>query len=103
MDAIKSADEFYRFISQKKPSIVVFSTHDCSTCPTIERKIEENFPQMKKRVVFLDDLPEISGKTGIFSVPVVSIFFDSNEMARFAGIFSINDIKNRIERLKGFL
>lgn len=103
MKKIEKNEEFYDFIAQNKPVIVVFSTHDCSTCVPVEKKIDENFQDIEKAKVYLDDMAQIRGSLGIFNVPVVCIYFDSKEFARFIRVFSISQIKEKLDRLKEFM
>lgn len=99
MNTIEKDEEFYSFISQNRPTIVLFSTHDCATCTPVEKKIAKSFADIDKRKVYLDDMPLLRGSLSIFNVPVVCIYADSKEFARFIRIFSINEIRSKLDRL----
>lgn len=103
MNIIESDEDFYKFIGRQKPVIVIFSTHTCHTCVGVEEKIENSFKDIEKAKVYLDDLPLLRGQLGIFNVPVVSIYFDSQETAKFIRVFSIDNIKSKINRLLEFV
>ncbi len=103
MKTIEKNEEFYELIAKNKPVIVVFSTHDCSTCLPVEQKIDENFKDVEKAKVYLDDMAQLRGSLGIFNVPVVCIYLESKEIARFIRVFSINQIKEKLDRLMEFL
>ena len=100
MKTINSAEEFSSFISGDSLVLVLFTTHDCSTCVPIEKKIEERFSELPKRKVFIDDVPSIKGHLGVFTVPVVCLYVNSQEVGRFVRVFSINEIEERVARLK---
>ncbi len=97
MDTIEKDEEFYNFISKNKPIIILFSTHDCATCPQVEKRITENFSDIDKRKIYLDDMLALRGSLSIFNTPVVCIYVESKKFARFIRIFSISKIKtNRL-------
>ncbi len=103
MKKIEQNDEFYKFITKSEPVIIVFSTHTCSTCIPIEKKIDENFKDIAKAKVYLDDMATLRGTLGIFNVPVVCIYFESKEIARFIRVFSMKEIEEKINRLLEFI
>ncbi len=99
MKNIESNEEFYSFINDEKPVIVVFSTHDCSTCIPVEKKIDEHFQELKKAKVYLDDMAILRGSLGIFNVPTVCVYMQSKEIYRFIRVFSLREIEEKINRL----
>ncbi len=103
MIKIEDDKDFYSFIAQRKPVLVVFSTHECATCIPVEKKIDERFDGVEKRKAYLDDLAKLRGELSIFNVPVVSIYFESKEFARFVRVFSINDVEKKLNRLMEFV
>ncbi len=104
MEVIRSEREFFQFISSdSSPLLILFTTHDCSTCLPVEKKIEERFPKLAKRKVFIDDIPSIRGQLGVFTVPVVSVYVNSQEVGRFVRVFSINEIEEKLNRIKEIL
>ncbi len=103
MKEIKTRDEFFSFISSKELTMVVFSTHDCSTCKIVKEKIDVNFEDIKTANVYIDEIKELSGELSIFNVPVVCLFFDGKELHRFVRIFSISGIREKLNRIQEFI
>ena len=103
MKEIKSKEEFFEFISSKKPVLVVSSTHDCSTCVPVKQKIETNFKDLPTANVYLDELKELSGELAIFNVPTVCLFLEGRELFRFVRVFSIDEIREKINRVMEYL
>ncbi len=103
MKVLEKDDEFYSFIGQSKPTIVEFATHDCATCIPIEKKIDEKFENIEKVKVYLDDMPTLRGALGIFNVPVVCVYFESKEFAKFIRVFSMDELQAKIDRLLEFI
>ncbi len=103
MKEIKSKEEFFKFIAPKKPIIIVFSTHGCSTCVPVKQKIETNFKDLPTANVYLDEVKELSGELAIFNVPTVCIFLEGRELFRFVRVFSMDEIREKINRVMEYL
>ncbi len=103
MKELKTRDDFFKFISNNKPTIVVFSTHDCNTCKPVKEKIENGFKDIETANIYLDELKQLSGELAIFNVPVVCIFLSGKELYRFVRVFSISQIKEKLDRLREFI
>ncbi len=103
MKTIETEEAFHSFIAKDKPAIVLFATHDCATCVPVAKKIDERFQDIDKAKVYLDDLSTLRGFLSIFNVPVVCIYFEQKEFARFIRVFSMDEIEEKINRLLGFL
>ena len=67
------------------------------------KKIDEKFSDVEKAKVYLDDLPTLRGGLGIFNVPVVCIYLESKEFARFIRVFSIREIEEKLNRILEFI
>jgi len=103
MKTIESVESFDEFISGSEIAIVLFATRDCATCKPVELKLEKHFSDYKLTKVYLDDLKILAGRLSIFNVPVVSIFFQSKELYRFIRVFSMDEIAEKLKRLKEFM
>ena len=104
MVEIKSREAFSDFISSNKPVLVVFSTHDCATCKPVKEKVEKEFEGVIDTAnVYLDEVKELSGELSIFNVPVVCIFLEGKEIYRFVRVFSMDDIREKLNRILEFL
>jgi hypothetical protein len=103
MKIIENENEFQEFISIDKPTIIVFATHDCATCKPVEKKIDDRFKDINKAKVYLGDMPTLKGSLGVFNVPVVCIYFEGKEFTRFIRVFGIDEIEEKLDRLRKFI
>ncbi|AEA33103.1 thioredoxin family protein [Hippea maritima] len=103
MKELDSKEEFESFIQNKKPSIVVFSTHDCATCKPVKDKIASRFKDIDAANIYLDDVRELAGELSIFNVPVVCIYLEGKELYRFIRVFSLDKIEEKINRIMEFI
>lgn len=61
------------------------------------------FPQIEKRLVDAEALPELSGFLSIFTVPVLLLFADGKEMMREARFVHVEEFKKKVHKIyKGF-
>jgi len=79
---------------------VLFVTRDCAVCASLEKKLLRSLDGERMAKLYLDDLEELKGETGIFSVPAVVVYISSKEYARFVGVFSAEEVVKRYYRLK---
>lgn len=103
MEMLYSIEEFKDFINKDCPVIVLFSTHDCATCEAVEDKLDKLLHNIDKAKIYLDDIAALGSEISIFSVPVVAIYIKSKEFYRFVRVFSMYDVKKKIERLEAFI
>jgi len=103
MEMLYSIEEFKDFISKDYPVIVLFSTHGCATCEAVENRLNKLLHNMDKAKIYLDDIAALRGVMSIFSVPVLAIYIKSKEFYRFVRVFSMYDVKKKIERLEAFI
>ena len=104
MIELKSKEDFFIFVSSNKPVLVVFSTHDCTTCKPVKEKVVNRFDGFINTAnIYLDCLKELAGELSIFNVPVVAIFFEGREVYRFVRVFSIDEIEKKLNRILEFL
>ncbi len=104
MVELKSKEDFFNFVSSDKPVLVVFSTHDCTTCKPVKEKIMNRFDGFVNTAnIYLDDVKELAGELSMFNVPVVAIFFEGKEACRFVRVFSLDEIEEKLNRILEFL
>ncbi|WP_156919086.1 thioredoxin family protein [Hippea sp. KM1] len=103
MKELSSKEEFEDFIQNGRPTIVVFSTHDCATCRPVKEKIASRFKDVDTANIYLDDVRELSGELSIFNVPVVCIFLEGKELYRFIRVFSMDEIEEKLNRVLEFI
>lgn len=85
--------------------LLLFSSESCGICHSIKPKIEkisEEF-QISLEVVDIQKNPELSTKFLVFSVPTVLIIDEDREINRWAGVFSIEEIRSYLKRINNIL
>ena len=89
-------------IESKKPAILYFTSTDCTVCkvlkPKIRELINEKFPKMKLEFIDISKDPLISGQFGIFTVPVLLVFFEGRELIRKVRNISVSELEQELER-----
>ncbi len=85
--------------------LLYFTGKNCGVCQVIKPKlleaVNEVFPEVNVRVVDVEEEPELAGQSMVFTLPVVIIKLDDNEMYRVARSFSVYQVLQEIQQLKG--
>jgi Thioredoxin domain-containing protein len=90
------------FFKSKNACLVYFTTNDCVACHALLPKVKEmaaEFPKLEAFHISLPEHPELSGPMGIFSAPTLVVFFDGKEQIRKAGRFSLDEVRQPLERI----
>ncbi|SDQ25556.1 thioredoxin domain-containing protein [Flagellimonas zhangzhouensis] len=84
--------------------LIYFTGKTCGVCKVLKPKlleaVQENFPEVKIRVVDVEEEVEFTGQSMVFTLPVVILKADDKEMYRFARSFSIYEVLQKLERLQ---
>lgn len=89
--------------AQARNSLIMFGGADCSVCSAVKPKIEtmlaEDFPRLES--IYLDcqgEAATMCAQEGIFSIPVVQVWFEGRKYAEFVRIFSMIDLHKAIAK-----
>lgn len=81
---------------------IYFKGENCSVCqelyPKIKSHFEENYSELEFQVVEVQKEPEIAAQNGVFTIPVLLIFFEGKEHFRFVRNFSTREVDEKLER-----
>lgn len=98
----ESLEGLRQLIEQRPAVAVYFSGPDCGVCHALEPKLAglfaEHFPEVDLFAVDCAAQPEIAAQYGVFSVPVLLVFFDSREGLRKSRNVSITELKDQLQR-----
>ena len=86
--------------------IVEFGSSTCAPCGGIREKIDryiEDKTSVSALYIPIEENRELCASYGVLSAPTVMAFVESNMTIREAGIFSLDDIFMRLDRLIGLL
>ncbi|HLS05670.1 MAG TPA: thioredoxin family protein [Wenzhouxiangella sp.] len=101
METIESLAELENL--QQQPALVMFGGKQCAVCaslkPGIGLMLAADFPRMKFGWVDCQGAAgPVCAQIGIFSLPVVQLWFGGKMHAEFAGVFSLKRLRHAIER-----
>lgn len=82
--------------------LLYFSSDSCSICTVLKPKVEEMisdlFPKLNFHFIDIKEFPELAANYGVFTVPVVLVFFEKKEVIRKTRTFSVIELQESIER-----
>lgn len=84
-----------------KLQLLYFKSESCGVCHSIEPKIKElceDYPAWECQYILASEHPDLCGKYLVFSSPAVLLLAEGKEIWRKAGIFSIGELENALER-----
>ena len=102
MECIKSYDEWIE-IAQKQDSLLLFvKTENCSVCDGLLPQVAAL--QLDYSIPFylvnVAEMPQIAGQLSLFTAPVVLLYREGKEYARFARFVQMNELKKRLVELQ---
>ncbi|WP_404416759.1 thioredoxin family protein [Marinospirillum sp.] len=103
MQELISTAEWDQALSQHKAFLVLFGGKQCGVCQVIKPQLEavfsERFPKMK--LIYIDCQTkgaQLCAGRGIFSLPVVQLYFDGKLFNEFVRAFSIQVVAEAAAR-----
>lgn len=83
--------------------LLLFGGPHCGVCQTIKPQLEklaaDEFPGLVTAYIDCQDTAgAVCAARGIFSLPVVQLWFEGQRFAEFVRVFSLGEIRNAIER-----
>ncbi|MFD1926657.1 thioredoxin family protein [Sporosarcina siberiensis] len=101
MKRIESYEAWLTVVNQKKPLLLFVKTDHCSVCDGLFPQVaalQVDYP-ISFYMVNIVEVPEIAGQLSLFSAPVVLLFNEGKEHARFARFVQMSELKYRITEL----
>ncbi|MFO8142681.1 MAG: thioredoxin family protein [Marinobacter sp.] len=94
---------------QSSPAVLLlYGGASCGVCQAIRPRLEKLASEEFQRLVtaYIDcqgAAAPVCAARGIFSLPVVQLWFEGQRFAEFARVFSIGDVRAALERPYGLL
>jgi thiol-disulfide isomerase/thioredoxin len=98
MKQIGSFGEWMEYVERDRALLLFVKTNNCSVCEGLYpqvKALEEDFP-IPFYKVNVAEVPEIAGQLSLFTAPVVLLFYEEKEYARFARIIRLEELKYRM-------
>ncbi|MFC4258117.1 thioredoxin family protein [Marinobacter lacisalsi] len=103
MENITSEEGLTEALQTNSAVLVLFGGRHCGVCQAIKPRLEQlasgEFPELVTAYV---DCQETAGALcaarGIFSLPVVQLWFEGQRFAEFVRVFSLGEIRAAVER-----
>ena len=103
MITIETQDQLDALKRDKDAVLILFGGAHCGVCQTIKPQIEANFSQKfsNLEMVYIDceQLQEVCAQHGVFSLPVVQVFFMGQKFIEEVRGFSLLALEQEIERV----
>lgn len=103
METVCSEEALSELLQTNPAVLILFGGPHCGVClaikPQLEKLAREEFPKLVTAYI---DCQESGGQLcaarGIFSLPVVQLWFNGQRFAEFARVFSIGEVRAALER-----
>lgn len=84
------------------PALLLYcSFPDCQVCKTLRPKVENlliSYPAVNFLYLNIEEYPMIKGQYLVFTVPTLIVFVLGKEVKRFSRFFSLDELKEILER-----
>jgi len=82
--------------------LILFSSGRCAVCAPLREKLEKLSEELEVafREVKIEENPQEAAQRLIFSAPTVVLEEEGREVARWSGVFSIEQVRERVAYLK---
>lgn len=102
MQTVANLQELEEYKQNCEALLVVFGGTNCNVChsvtPKLSAMVEEKYPKIQQVYVNCHETTEICSQNGIFSLPVVQIYFTGQKFIEEVRSFSLPALVNEIER-----
>ena len=102
MQTITSIEEFEQLKAESEALLVLFGGTQCNVCHSIKPKLQElvadAYPKMRQVYIDCHETTDLCSQNGIFSLPVVQIYFTGQKFIEEVRSFSLAAVVEQIER-----
>ena len=103
MKTLTTDAEIEQVLMHHPAVLVLFGGAHCGVCqaikPQLDQLVAQDFPRMES--VYIDcaqNAGQVCAGRGIFSLPVVQIWFEGQHFGDHVRVFSMRDIRSALER-----
>jgi thioredoxin-like negative regulator of GroEL len=103
MKQIKNQQQLDTFKRNSEALLILFGGENCGVCqtikPQIEAKFTDKFPTLTMLYIDCEQLQEVCAQHGVFSLPVVQVFFMGQKFIKEVRGFSLLDLEQKIQQV----
>lgn len=103
MNRIESFQQWLEVVKENPKLLLFVETDNCSVCHGLLPQVEvlQDDYELPFFLVNAAQVPEMAGQLSLFSAPVVLLYSNEQEYARFARFVPMEELKYRIDELIG--
>jgi len=103
-----SEDALSELLQSNPAVLLLFGGPHCGVCqaikPQLEKLAHDEFPKLVTAYIDCQEAAApVCAARGIFSLPVVQLWFGGQRFAEFARVFSIGEVRSALERPYGLV
>ncbi len=103
MNQLENQQQLDALKVEKDVVLVLFGGANCGVCQTIKPQIydkfSQKFPDLEMIYIDCEQLQEVCAQHGVFSLPVVQVFFMGQKFIEEVRGFSLLDLQHQIEKV----
>ncbi len=103
MNQLESQAQLDTLKREKEAVLILFGGANCGVCQTIKPQIDEKFchkfPDLEMVYIDCEQLQEVCAQHGVFSLPVVQVFFMGQKFIEEVRGFSLLALEQEIEKV----
>lgn len=101
MKELKNFEEFKQLIEEKETFILYSYLSECGVCDVFVPVVQELSEKYELLLygASIDNLPELRGQLGVFTIPVLSVYFEGREYHKQARFINLDDVERRIQEI----
>ncbi|GGE55638.1 thiol reductase thioredoxin [Streptosporangium jomthongense] len=102
MRVVDSEEALAELVGRSAAALVLYGGESCGVCqavkPQLERMVRDEYPALVMAYVDCQASAPLCARRGIFTLPVIHLWFQGQRFAEFARVFSIGDVRAALER-----
>jgi thioredoxin-like negative regulator of GroEL len=102
METVGDLAQLDALIQQEPGLVVLFGGANCSVCHSIKPRLQtlliQTYPTMKQVYVDCHATPELGAQHGVFSLPVVRVYFNGQRFVEKGRSFSLAGLLDEMAR-----
>lgn len=103
MNAVNTEEAMAALLKASPGVLILFGGAHCGVCqavkPQLERLVRDEYPELATAYVDCQaEAAPLCAAQGVFSLPVVQLWFAGQRFGEFVRVFSIGEIRSAIER-----